>query len=80
MGRAKIKPGPAILLPYQAAWVNDTARLKMAEKSRQIGWTWATGYGLTRRKAMKTARLDAWISSRDDIQARLFLGSVRFFV
>lgn len=79
MGRAKIIPGKEVLLPYQAAWVNDRARLKIAEKSRQIGWTWATGYGLTRRKALQTARLDAWISSRDDIQARLFLEDCKQF-
>lgn len=79
MGRAKVIPGKAVLLPYQAAWVNDTSRLKIAEKSRQIGWTWATGYGLTRRKALQSARLDAWISSRDDIQARLFLEDCKGF-
>lgn len=32
---------PAVLLPYQAAWVADTAELKIAEKSRRIGLTWA---------------------------------------
>jgi phage FluMu gp28-like protein len=79
MGAAKVIPERAILLPYQAAWVNDSSRLKIAEKSRQIGWTWATGYGLTRRKALKSARLDAWISSRDDIQARLFLEDCKAF-
>ena len=28
------------LPPYQAAWVKDTARLKLAEKPRQVGWSW----------------------------------------
>jgi phage FluMu gp28-like protein len=79
MGNAKVIPGKAILLPYQAKWVKDTSRLKIAEKSRQIGWTWATGYGLVARKALKSARLDAWISSRDDIQARLFLEDCKAF-
>lgn len=79
MGNAKIKPGNALLLPYQRKWVLDNSRLKLAVKSRQIGWTWATGYGLMRRKAMKDARLDAWISSRDDIQARLFLEDCKNF-
>ena len=78
-GRAKNIPKDALLLPYQTAWVKDSARLKIAEKSRQIGWTWATAYGLIRRKAMKDARLDAWISSRDDIQARLFLEDCKGF-
>ncbi len=32
---------PAALLPYQAAWVADEAQLKIAEKGRRIGLTWA---------------------------------------
>lgn len=79
MGRAKINPGPAKLLPYQQKWVEDKSRLKIAEKSRQIGWTWATAYGLVRRKSLKSARMDAWISSRDEIQARLFLEDCKGF-
>lgn len=79
MGAAKVIPKDALMLPYQAAWVNDASRLKIAEKSRQIGWTWATAYGLVRRKASATAKLDAWISSRDDIQARLFLEDCKSF-
>jgi len=79
MGRAKNIPGKALLLPYQKAWVEDGSRLKLCEKSRQIGWTWATAYGLVRRKSLKDARLDAWISSRDEIQARLFLEDCKDF-
>lgn len=80
MGRAKNIPAKkTLLLPYQAAWVKDRSRLKIAEKSRQIGWTWATAYGLTSRKSLGTAALDAWISSRDDIQARLFLEDCKGF-
>lgn len=79
MGNAKIKPKDALLLAYQKRWVEDTSRLKLAVKSRQIGWTWATAYGLIRRKALKTAQLDAWISSRDEIQARLFLDDCKSF-
>jgi len=79
-GKARVIPAKeSLLLPYQAAWVRDNSRLKIAEKSRQIGWTWATAYGLVRRKAMKTARQDAWISSRDDMQARLFLEDSKSF-
>lgn len=80
MGSARNIPAAnTLLLPYQAAWVKDPARLKIAEKSRQIGWTWATAYGLVRRKSLADARLDAWISSRDDIQARLFLEDCKSF-
>jgi phage FluMu gp28-like protein len=80
MGAAKnIPKRNTLLLPYQAAWVKDASRLKIAEKSRQIGWTWATAYGLVARKALVDARLDAWVSSRDDIQARLFLEDCKSF-
>ena len=80
MGAAKNIPKKnTLLLPYQAAWVKDASRLKIAEKSRQIGWTWATAYGLVSRKALDSARLDAWVSSRDDIQARLFLEDCKSF-
>lgn len=79
MGNAKVQPKNALLLPYQKRWVEDSSRLKLAVKSRQIGWTWATAYGLVRRKSLKTAALDAWISSRDEIQARLFLEDCKSF-
>jgi phage FluMu gp28-like protein len=32
---------PVVLLQYQQAWVADTSQLKIAEKSRRIGLTWA---------------------------------------
>lgn len=80
IGKAKNVPErDALLLPYQRAWVLDESRLKIAEKPRQVGWTWATAYGLVRRKCRKDERLDAWISSRDDIQARLFLEDCKSF-
>jgi phage FluMu gp28-like protein len=80
MGRAKVIPvRNTLLLPYQAKWVKDKSRLKIAEKSRQIGWTWASGYGLVSRKSLRDARLDAWVSSRDEIQARLFLEDCKGF-
>lgn len=73
-GKAKIIPANhRLLLPYQARWVRDNSRLKLALKSRQIGWTWATAYALVTRKCLLGAGCDAWISSRDEIQARLFL-------
>lgn len=79
-GAAKrIPKRDAILLPYQAKWVTDNSRIKLCEKSRQIGWTWATAYRLISRKGLADARLDAWISSRDDIQAKLFIQDCKAF-
>ncbi len=79
-GKAKIRPAKdTLLLPYQAKWVKDSSRLKIAEKARQLGWTWATAYRLVSTKSLKDAVRDAWISSRDDIQSRLFLEDCKSF-
>jgi phage FluMu gp28-like protein len=43
------------------------------EKSRQIGLSWSTAYSAVRRAAAASSRLDVWVSSRDDVQAKLFL-------
>lgn len=32
---------PSVLLPYQQAWVADDAQLKICEKGRRVGLTWA---------------------------------------
>lgn len=63
----------AIFLAFQSAWIKDESRLKLMEKSRQIGISWSTAYGADERAAAQGARLDEWVSSRDDIQARLFI-------
>jgi phage FluMu gp28-like protein len=35
------KRAPAVLLPYQQAWLADQAKVKVCEKSRRIGLSWA---------------------------------------
>jgi phage FluMu gp28-like protein len=60
-------------LPFQHRWIGDKSPLKIVEKSRQIGFTYCTAYYAVRRAASKSGRLDVWVSSRDDVQARLFL-------
>ncbi len=79
MGRAKIIPEKTLLLPYQKRWVEDRSRLKLAVKARQIGWSWASAYSIVRRKALASARLDAWITSRDELQAKLFVDDCKAF-
>jgi phage FluMu gp28-like protein len=79
-GACKVYPATnSILLPYQRDWVNDTARLKICEKARQIGWSWGDAYRIDRIQSMKDAALDHWVSSRDDIQAKLFLEDCKAF-
>lgn len=66
-------------LPYQRRWIEDPAPIKLMEKSRQIGMSWATAYALVSRTATPDQRLDAWVSSRDELQARLFLEDCQAF-
>lgn len=75
MGNARIIPAntDGLLLDFQAKWVADKSRLKLMEKSRQIGISWGTAYAATERTAAAGARNDQWVSSRDDLQARLFI-------
>lgn len=74
-GNARIIPADpaAIFLPFQSKWIQDSSRLKLMEKSRQIGISWSTAYAAVERAAAQGARHDEWVSSRDDIQARLFI-------
>src|SRR5438128_6337015 len=60
-------------LGYQRKWINDNAGLKIIEKSRQIGLTFADAYDSVRKASRKEARFDVWVSSRDEMQARLYL-------
>jgi len=80
-GRAQIiPPNPAgLFLPYQERWIKDHSRLKLMEKSRQIGLSWSTAYPCVERTAKQGARHDQWVSSRDEIQAKLFLLDCRMW-
>ena len=81
MGAAKIIPSnpQAVFLPYQSRWIKDRSRLKLMEKSRQIGHSWSTAYAADERTAEVGAKWDQWVSSRDDLQARLFIEDCKKF-
>jgi len=60
-------------LPYQDHWIKDTSPLKIFQKSRQIGITYADAYHSVRIASRMNARFDVYISSRDKFQARLYI-------
>ncbi|WP_310601193.1 terminase large subunit domain-containing protein [Desulfobulbus sp.] len=80
-GGARIKPvnPDGIFLPYQEKWIVDRSRLKLMEKARQIGLSWSTAYAADERTAEAGAKWDQWISSRDDLQARLVIEDCKMF-
>lgn len=63
----------SLFLPFQERWIKDNSRLKLEEKSRQIGLSWSTAYAAVERTALAGNKWDQWVSSRDDLQARLFI-------
>ena len=79
-GKAKNRPKKdTLLLPYQSRWVRDNARLKLMEKSRQIGLSWASAYRCVSTTSLQGARYDDWVSSRDELQAQLFIQDCKSF-
>ena len=80
-GHCKIFPErDVMLLPYQQRWVNDNSRLKLCEKSRQIGLSWCTAYRVVRAKSKtrrEAGRMD--LQSRDEVQAQLFIEDAKRF-
>jgi phage FluMu gp28-like protein len=60
-------------LPYQRAWRLDSSRLKICQKSRQIGLTYVDSYDSVCKAAMKPGGRDVWVMSRDEMQARQYI-------
>ena len=44
-------------LPYQEAWINDNSPLKVAEKSRRVGFTYASSYQIGRDTSELQSRI-----------------------
>jgi len=65
------EPG-TYFLPYQIAWIKDDSRLKICEKGRQIGLSYADSYDSVRKAARKNGR-DVWVMSRDEVQAKQYI-------
>lgn len=78
-GKAKIIPPDTFFLPYQKRWIEDESRLKLMEKGRQIGLSLSTAYRCVEKCAAAGNRNDIWVSSRDDLQAKLFVEDCKRF-
>jgi len=62
-------------LPYQQRWITDEAPLKLYEKSRRIGITYATSYRAVRKclREQDRSTFVQWVSSRDALTAKEFV-------
>ncbi len=60
-------------MEYQKGYIRDISHLVIVEKGRQIGLSYAASYKAVRLAAPEDAKLDVWVMSRDEIQAKQFL-------
>ncbi len=63
-------------LPYQRAWRQDRSRLRICQKSRQIGLTYVDSYDSVLKAATRSGR-DVWVMSRDEAQAKQYILSCK---
>jgi phage FluMu gp28-like protein len=59
-------------LGFQGRWNADRSRMKIGEKSRQLGFSWCDAYDTLMETAGVDWPFDCWVSSRDQIQAQLY--------
>lgn len=73
-GKAKLIPEHDLfMLRYQSDWINDRSLIRLMEKSRRVGISYATAYDEVRQHSLKGCRIDTWFSSRDDMTAQEFV-------
>lgn len=60
-------------LPYQVAWIKDTSRFKLWEKSRRIGATYAQSYEDVLSAARAVKPMDVWFTSADETAAAEYI-------
>lgn len=61
-----------VFLPYQVKWLNDRSLIKIAEKSRRIGWTFVQAFEDV-RDIVEGVVPDVWFSSADESAAKEYI-------
>lgn len=66
---------PAVLLPYQQDWIADTSEVKLCEKSRRVGLSWAESAdaSLTGALAKDAGGDDTWYIGYNQDMAKEFI-------
>src|ERR1043166_5254719 len=71
--------GMAYFLRYQQEWIRDPATLKICQKGRQVGMSYADSYDSVRKAVVKGNARDVWVVSRDEAQARQYIRYCRMW-
>jgi phage FluMu gp28-like protein len=69
---------PSVLLSYQQRWLADKSPVRIAEKSRRIGWSWASAAEVT-LNAAKQAGTDAWYVGYNKDMAQEYIRDCAFW-
>lgn len=71
-------PAPAVLLPYQQAWVADQSPVKVCEKSRRVGLSWAEAgdCALIAGSVSGAGGMDCWYVGYNQDMAKEFIRDV----
>lgn len=73
------KAQSSYFLPYQLAWIHDTSRMMLAEKSVRIGWTYCDAFrNVTRR--IQRANRDYLFQTKDQASSVEYLKTCMKFV
>lgn len=75
---ARQDSAPDLLLPYQQRWVADASGVKVAEKSRRIGLSWASAAEAALLAAQRTG-MDVWYVGYNREMAQEFVRDVAFW-
>lgn len=72
---------PAVLLPYQRRWVLDRASVKIANKGRRVGLSWADAYesAETAAAARSAGGMDVFYISYDKEMTRQYINDCAFW-
>lgn len=68
-------PAPTVLLPYQQAWIADQSPVKVCEKSRRVGLSWAEAAdaALTGAASREAGGDDSWYIGYNQDMAKEFI-------
>lgn len=69
---------PHILLPYQRAWQEDASPIRIAEKSRRVGFSWNIA-GESSLEASEIDGCDSWYVGYNKEMAQEFIRDVAFW-
>ena len=60
-------------LPYQKRWILDDSPIKLYEKTRRGGITYATSYRAVIKCLKRGDGFTQWVASRDEVTAKEFI-------